>query len=168
MKFILLSFQLFAWRGNCFDSWSKTFASSLRFKSVWCNKIVYDKISGVLFICLFCIITAKKRSCGKVVFSVVPVCYSVHRGVSPCDHYSWCIGSHCTAPSAPLPSSQDILHGTSSPHPGSNIWMPSLETSSNLFIWGSPPQEQHLVVATEAHTVCKWATRILLECFLVS
>ena len=38
--------------------------------------------------------------------------------------------------------------------PASDIWWPSLETCSNLFISGCPhPQEWHLVLAIGAHTV---------------
>ena len=70
------------------------------------------------------------------------------------------------------------------PHPGHQTWGPtltsdmwwwSLETCSNLFIWGptptSPtpsPHKQHLVVATEteARMVSKLVAYIILECFL--
>ena len=47
-----------------------------------------------------------------------------------------------------------------------DIWWSTLETCSNLFTWG-PFRKGHLVVATEAHMVCKQAVCILLECFLV-
>ena len=52
---------------------------------------------------------------------------------------------------------------SASPVLGDN-WWPRMQTCSNLFTWGS-----HLcwhMVATVAHTVDKWALRILLECFL--
>ena len=57
----------------------------------------------MLDLCLFCrfvalgIFTTRQRSCGKIMFSLVSVCLSVHEG-SPCDHYPWCIGPFCTAP----------------------------------------------------------------------
>ena len=41
---------------------------------------------------LYPIFTARQRSWGKVMFSVV----SVQRGGFPCGYYSWCIGPHCT------------------------------------------------------------------------
>ena len=65
-------------------------------------------------------ITIRQRSCGSVMFLQMCV-WLVHRG-SPCDHYPWCIGPHCTAPSTsdlripPTP-------WTSDPGPpGNDIW----------------------------------------------
>ena len=73
------------------------------------------------------------------------------RGFS-CDHYPWCIGPHCTDPPAPGLALSTSSHGTSlckdplalgpsldmAPHytgpATSDIWWPSLETCSNLFI----------------------------------
>ena len=54
---------------------------------------------------------------------------------SPCDHYPWCIGPHCTGhphwkPEFILPN-----HG----RPGHQTWS-SQKTYSKLFIWGPPPQ----------------------------
>ena len=43
----------------------------------------------------FHIFTAHQRSYGKVVFSVMSVCHSVHGGI-PCDQYLSCIECHCT------------------------------------------------------------------------
>ena len=68
----------------------------------------------------------------------------------PCDHYPWCIGSHCTVPS---------------PRTDSDIWdlfkLVHLRTLLAL-----PHQNWHLV-AIEAHMVGKWAIlRILLEFLL--
>ena len=68
----------------------------------------------------------------------------------PCDHYPWCIGSHCTVPS---------------PRTDSDIWdlfkLVHLRTLLAL-----PHQNLHLV-AIEAHMVGKWAIlRILLEFLL--
>ena len=84
------------------------------------------------------IFTARQRSCGKLMFSLMSVC---PHGV-PCDYYPWCIGSHCTG-ALPLP--QDMRHWdpqTSSRHgtwaPASDIEWSRLETRSNLFIWGLP------------------------------
>ena len=41
------------------------------------------------------IFTARQWSCGKVMFSYICVCQSVHRTV-PSDHKPCCIGPHCT------------------------------------------------------------------------
>ena len=42
-------------------------------------------------------ITARQRSCGKIMFSVVSVCQSFcPGGWVLCDHYPWCIGPHHT------------------------------------------------------------------------
>ena len=74
-------------------------------------------------------VTARQRSCGKVMFSVVSVHHSVHGGGFPCDHYPWCIRHHC---SGPYPPSQ-------APPPTillAKIWWRSLVTCSNLFTWG--------------------------------
>ena len=70
-------------------------------------------------------------------FSYMSARHSVHRG-SQCDHYPWCTGLHCTEPLVqspyrhrtwgPLPMSHTPRHGTW------DIWLPSLETCSNLFI----------------------------------
>ena len=57
----------------------------------------------------------------KVMFSQAFVC-SQGGGSSPCDHYLWCIGPHCTYPS-----------------PTTDIWQSSVETCSNLFTWGPTP-----------------------------
>ena len=65
------------------------------------------------------------------------------RGGSLCNHYPWCIGPHCTTPSqpsqAPPPkiSHHQIWDPLASP-PTGDIWWPSLETCSNVFIWGRP------------------------------
>ena len=54
--------------------------------------------------------------------------------------------------------------------PTSDIWWPSLETYSNLFIGPhctAPTHQYWHLVATKAHTVGKQAVCIRLECFLV-
>ena len=106
-----------------------------------------------------------------------------HRGVplgsaTACD--PWCIAPHCTAPPpTPAPAFPPNMGHGDPLHlpqpwpqpPASDIWWPSLETSSSLFIGPhctapSPHHYWHLV-ATNEHTVDKRAVRILLECFLV-
>ena len=90
--------------------------------------------------------------CGKVMFSVVSVRHSVNGGGLPIyDHCPWCIGPHYAGPSIP-----DINHVTSPQTwpPACDIWWPSLETCSNLFIWGPPPFQEHVVVPTETRTIC--------------
>ena len=52
------------------------------------------------------IITARQRSCGKVMFSCV--CLSVHWKGVPSDHYPWCIGPHCTGRSPLHPWTSDL------------------------------------------------------------
>ena len=68
-----------------------------------------------------------------------------------------------------LGSHPEMGHGDS--HLASDIWWPSLETCSNLFIGphcsGSPSPCYWHLVATEARMVGKQAVCILLECFLV-
>ena len=71
---------------------------------------------------------------------------------SPCDHYQWCIGPHCTCPWTSL----DIRPGTPSaldlapppwipwpPHirPGTPTpcWWHLVAFTGNLFTWGQPP-----------------------------
>ena len=54
-----------------------------------------------------------QQSCMKVMFSVVSVCQSLcPRGWVLCDHYPWCIGSHCTGP---LPQTSDLVPQTWAP-----------------------------------------------------
>ena len=97
---------------------------------------------------------------------------------SICTHYLWCIGRHCTGPPALPLRHQTIRYGTAWPwHPGhqtwdhgpwlpaNDIWWPSLENCSNLFIWG-PHWYGHL--AAQVRTVGKRAACILLKCLLVN
>ena len=78
-------------------------------------------------------VTVRQRSCGKVMFSLVPVC---SQGV-PVWPLPMMLGPHCIGSLQPCP--QDIRHGTPYP-PASDNWWQSLETRSNLFISGpSPP-----------------------------
>ena len=86
------------------------------------------------------------------------VCLPVHRGGSPCDHYAWCIWPPFKDPLALIPASLTWDLGLPSPGPqtsdlrppgpslaclpqpsASNILWSSLETYSNLFIWGTHP-----------------------------
>ena len=104
------------------------------------------------------IITARKRNCGKVKFSVVSVCRG--RGV-PCDHCLWCIGAHCTG--TPIPS----IHRPGTPLlSASDIWWSRLETSS---LQNPPNRTWHLVehFYLGAYGRRKWDVCILLEYLLV-
>ena len=92
------------------------------------------------------VITARQRSCGKVMFSYVSVSLSTRR--SPCDHWAWCLGPHCTG----TLSSSDTRPGLPPPAPrhqtlacplATDIWY-TLETCSNLFTWGTPPPSNHI------------------------
>ena len=100
------------------------------------------------------LVTARQRSCGKEMFSVV----SVHQLFYPQGEG----GPHVTIAHGALdltvqvPPNHTLDPQTSEPgSPGSDIWWSLLETCSNLFIWGhSPlPQEWHLAVAIEVHIV---------------
>ena len=64
------------------------------------------------------IITARQRSFGKVIFSLVSVCSHGSHHVT-ITHDAWCIDLR---PSPALPPARDI-------------WWASLKTCSNLFIW---------------------------------
>ena len=69
--------------------------------------------------------------CGKISFSQVPVYHSVQGRVP-----MWNV-THDTFGHGYHPP--DTRYGNL-PHPtASDIWWPSLETCSNLFIWGPPP-----------------------------
>ena len=104
------------------------------------------------------------------VFTDVCVSICSQGAGSLCDHYPWYIGHHCKSPPNPL----DIRPGTPPP-PRHQALIPSpLLVTSGGYHW-RPVQtcsfdntpDRHLVVATEACTVCKRAVRILLEYFLV-
>ena len=69
---------------------------------------------------IFVIFTARQRSCGKVMLSVVSVCLFTR-------------GCHVT-----------IIHDALPPPP-SAIWCPRLQTCSNLFTCRLPPPSWHLV-----------------------
>ena len=139
---------------------------------------------------LYPIFTARQRSWGKVMFSVV----SVQRGGFPCGYYSWCIGPHCTdsldmrphwmgTPDPALAPLDMGPHWTGTPSLGPpQTWdlnehgspsSPPLVTSSGH--QGRPFQtcsllDTHLLVLTAGGYwrlgQWKWVVRILLECFL--
>ena len=81
------------------------------------------------------IFTARQWSCGKVMFSYMSVCLSVHRKV-PSDHQPCCIGPHCTgapwtwdltepgSPLAPAPFLNMGPHWTGIPwsYPDPLVW----------------------------------------------
>ena len=51
------------------------------------------------------VVTARQRSCGKVIFSDKSVRQSVCLSIGalcPCDHYAWFTGPHCTVSTSPL------------------------------------------------------------------
>ena len=88
------------------------------------------------------IITTRQRSCGKVMFSPVSIC---SQGVTmwPLPMMHW-TSLYRTMP----PDCETSDHQPWDPHPpprqtwdppAINIWWPSLENCSNLFIRGSPP-----------------------------
>ena len=66
---------------------------------------------------------------------------------------------------APVPSKHGIPGRLLALPPVSDIWWPSMETCSNLFILGSPTSVHILWWST--YSLRKQAVRILLECFLV-
>ena len=108
-----------------------------------------------------------KRSCGKVMFSHLCVCLST--GLCPCDHYPWCIGSHCTGNLHPslfkLWTSWDWPHLPPSGTPmlvtsGGYDWRP-VQTCLNL-------RTSNLTSSgylRSTYSWCKRTVRILLEFF---
>ena len=81
-----------------------------------------------------CIFTARQRSCGKVMFSVVCVCLSTALEGVPCAHYLIVQGAiHPATPPDMRPSCKGPLS------PVSDIWWPSLGTCSSLFTPPPPP-----------------------------
>ena len=121
------------------------------------------------------------------VFTGVCLSFCSGGGWSQCDHYTWCIGPHCTGPLWPWPLPDmrprtpgplllDIRPGTPDPIPhqtwdppapphATDIWWSSLDTFLNLFILGydwATSGGGHW-----SYYVCKRLLRILLECFLV-
>ena len=101
--------------------------------------------------CFTDFVTARQRSWGKVMFSFVSVC---SQGGPHVTITIWCIGPHYagTPGSTPPPG-----HQTWDPPSATDIWWPSLETCSKLFIWNlrTPNWYWHLVA--KARTVGKCA-----------
>ena len=116
------------------------------FKNLKNLQCFQERTNSRLFLSYF---TARQRSCGKVMFSLVSVCLFTRWRVSPCDHYPWFIGSLCTATPPPIPCYNPPRHETWDSLAlltASDTWWPSLETCSNLFTWGpSPPPPRILV-----------------------
>ena len=118
-----------------------------------------------------CFVTARRRSCEKVMFSVVFVCLSVHREL-PCDHYPWSIGPHFTG--IPLdkglhftgtvnpPSTLPNGHGTCPPCPGNAPLLSNGQNWRHVQICLTDSLDRQLVLTVERRTIC-----MLLECFLV-
>ena len=101
------------------------------------------------------IFIARQQSCGKIMFSVVSVCHSVHRGVS-----------HVTI-------AQDALELTIQGPPQFPALPPPRppRTCSNLFNWDLAVQLPTMVlfklVNCEVRNVGKQVVGILLGCFLI-
>ena len=129
------------------------------------------------------LITARQRSCGKLVFSQVSVI--LFRGV-PYDHYPSCIGPHCTAHSQPRPCppyhikqgplAQSLSPGhhirqgrpaPTCPWPlTSDIWWPLMETCSDLFTCGPPL----ILISGDHQSMYSWQIgsmhpTIMLSCY---
>ena len=68
-------------------------------RSRWYFTIIYNATwdNNQDSVSLFGIITARQWFCGKVIFPIVCFCQSTVglKHDDPCDHYPWCIGSHC-------------------------------------------------------------------------
>ena len=138
------------------------------------------------------IFTARKRSCGKVMFSQasvrsqrrVGISYAIswdrsHGRVPPSLTWTSDLGTYpCFSPPPSLPSSPcplplpcpppDIRPGNLPLLPATDIWWLSLETCSNVFTrrpMPSPYWYWHLVVATKTCKVGKYHTG-MLSCFL--
>ena len=105
----------------------------------------------------FSLITARKKQEG-IVFSRIYTSFCSHGEGVPFDHYPYCNGPHCTAHHNPRLLLYPGPHCTWTPSPSSpsghgislyldlpasDIWLPSLQTRSNLLISGPPPLPQH-------------------------
>ena len=103
-------------------------------------------------------------------------------GGSPCDHYPWCIGPHCTGP--PMPTPRHKTWGPPMAHPTVGKWdqrtphtwpllvtfgRQPLETCSNLFIRPHCAGSPNVTAGGRSMSYGgrKRAIRTLLECFLV-
>ena len=108
------------------------------------------------------IITARKRSCGKVMFSQVSVCYSVQwgEGLVP----RWDLVPTLTPDMGPGYLLPPPLLLTS----GGHHWRPVQLYSLDDIPPTQPSWYWHLAVATKTRTVGKWVACIPLECCLVS
>ena len=129
---------------------------------------------------LICLITARKRNCGNVMFSVVSVI--LFMGGSPCDHYPWCIVPNCVAPPAPrdirfahphpstprysIPApplwTSDMgppaLPWTSDMEtPGHRTWNPPAPSPLDIRpLWPRPHQYRHLVMPLKHVRLASW------------
>ena len=123
------------------------------------------------------VITTHQHSCGKVMFSVVSVCYSFHgvRGFPMWPLPMMLLVSHrsCGDPLQP-----PVLSVSPSPYKGPQAlaMAPTQWTCSSLFnldhhhTCRDPPLPQHVQICSMnvARTVGKWAVGIQLKCLLVS
>ena len=89
------------------------------------------------------IFTARQRSCGKVMFSVVSVRQSVilpAAGVwEPCDRCTWCIGSHWTWTTTPPPSMGP--HWTGNPSTPRHVQTCSARDKSSCIFFQEGPEK---------------------------
>ena len=88
-------------------------------------------------LCGYRIISAHQRSCGKVMFSLMSVCLSVHRRQGLHVTITHDVLDIIVQPS-PHPLGIRPWPLKPQPPPASDIWWSSLKTCSNLFIWGHP------------------------------
>ena len=91
----------------------------------------------------------------------------LERNVYSSAYLSFC---HTGVPEWPLPMMSRTLLYSIRPGtpPATDIWWPSLETDLFKLVYLRTAPKWCLVLATEAHTVCKRVVHMLLECFLVS
>ena len=97
------------------------------------NRLIDNDRGNTCLTSLF--IAARKRSCGKIMFSVVSVCdFGRGAGAITCDHCPWFIRPHhtgtpslCTSPLRSCPSLAN------------DMWWPTQETCWNLFTWRPAP-----------------------------
>ena len=90
------------------------------------------------------------------------VCLSVHRGGSPCNHYPWCIGPHCTGPPDP-PGHQTLDQPQTS-----GVGPPAMARPWRLLLVTCGGDHWRPVnTCSFGASVSKWAIRIVMERFLV-
>ena len=123
---------------SCCSSWKGISSQEIIMNQIPCS----CRKSDETFYCscvasLYVSITVRQRSCGKVMLSAVSVRHSVHRG----PNVAITDGTlDLTAqPSRPPPHQTSDMRPPWPWPPANDIWLPSLETCSTIFICG-PPQ----------------------------